>query len=279
MAGKNKNKIKGEGKGKTKGKGGGGFSEATDHTKKLINVQAEKTTKKINQKKKADPKHYHGHRERLRRKLEIHGPEKLADYEILELLLFRSLPRKDTKAIAKALINTFGSVAGVLNAPTKELKNISYIGNITAIDLKAVAAAYNIGKRDELKEKKQILGSWTDVIHYCTNKMAHEPIEQFRILFLNRKNALIKDEQQQSGTVDHTPVYPREIIKRALELNATALVLVHNHPSGDPQPSQADIDMTKTIIESTSVMGITVHDHIIVGKNGHSSMRKMGLII
>ena len=260
-----------------------GFGEAATQklkTKKTTDdnvVVKPKPKKQITKLPKERP-HFHGHRDRLRRKFEMHGAEKLADYEILELLLFRSIPRKDTKPIAKSLINTFGSVSGVLNAPIQDLKQVPDLGNNTALDLKAVAAAYNLGKRDELVEKKEILGSWSDVIHYCTNKMAHENIEQFRILFLNKKNALIKDEVQQTGTIDHTPVYPREIIKRAIELNASALILVHNHPSGDPNPSQADIKMTEIIIEATAAMGILVHDHIIVGKNGHSSMKKMGLI-
>ena len=277
MAVKKKNKKESE-----KSKNPKGFGEATTQklkTKKVEdNVVAKPKPKKQITKLPEERPHFHGHRDRLRRKFEMHGAEKLADYEILELLLFRSIPRKDTKPIAKSLISTFGSVSGVLNAPIIDLKQVPDLGKNTALDLKAVAAAYNLGKRDDLREKKEILGSWSDVIHYCINKMAHENIEQFRILFLNKKNALIKDEEQQTGTIDHTPVYPREIIKRAIELNASALILVHNHPSGDPNPSQADIKMTNTIIEATAAMGILVHDHIIVGKNGHSSMKKLGLI-
>lgn len=226
---------------------------------------------------KAEKPHYHGHRERLRDRFRDGGVEALADYELLELLLFRSIPRADTKATAKALLSRFGSFAEVLGAPEHLLREVKGVGASVALDLKAVAAAAARMTRGEIA-KRQILGNWNQVIDYCRAAMAFEPREQFRILFLDKKNVLIADEVQQSGTVDHTPVYPREVIRRALELSATAIILVHNHPSGDPSPSRADIEMTKTIIDTGRPLGITVHDHIIVGRNGHASLKGMQLI-
>ena len=221
--------------------------------------------------------HYHGHRDRLREKFSRNGPSSLADYELLELLLFRFIPRVDTKPVAKALLNRFGSIAGVLGAEERELTQIPKIGTLAARDIKVVAAIASQSLLSEIQERT-VLSSWSAVISYCTATMAHEKIEQFRILFLNKKNALIADEVQQTGTIDHTPVYPREVIKRALEVSASAIILVHNHPSGDPTPSKADIDMTRTIIESAVPMGIVVHDHIIVGKMGHASLKGLQLI-
>ena len=176
-----------------------------------------------------------------------------------------------------ALLAQFGSIAGVLGAPERELVQITRIGTKAARDIKVVAALASRSLRAEI-EARPVLSSWSAVINYCTSAMAHEKIEQFRILFLNKKNHLIADEVQQSGTIDHTPVYPREVIKRALELSASAIILVHNHPTGDPTPSRADIDMTKTIIESAAPMGIVIHDHIIIGKQGHASMKGLQLI-
>ena len=221
--------------------------------------------------------HYHGHRDRLRQKFGRAGADALEDYELLELLLFRFIPRADTKPVAKALLAQFGSIAGVLGAPERELVQITRIGTKAARDIKVVAALASRSLRAEI-EARPVLSSWSAVIDYCTSAMAHEKIEQFRILFLNKKNHLIADEVQQSGTIDHTPVYPREVIKRALELSASAIILVHNHPTGDPTPSRADIDMTKTIIESAAPMGIVIHDHIIIGKQGHASMKGLQLI-
>ena len=221
--------------------------------------------------------HYHGHRDRLRKKFEQRGESAIEDYELLELLLFRSVPRRDTKPIAKDLLNEFDTLAGVLGASVSELCKVKGIGKSTAIDLKIVAAANIRGMQSELRQKT-VLSSWSSVIDYCNKTMAHEKIEQFRILFLDKKNGLIADEVQQRGTVDHTPVYPREVIKRALEHGATALILVHNHPSGDPTPSRADIEMTKVIIEAAAPMNITIHDHIIIGKDGHVSMKGLQLI-
>ncbi|MEQ1952510.1 RadC family protein [Mesorhizobium yinganensis] len=224
----------------------------------------------------AKPQHA-GHRDRLRQRFREAGSGALADYELLELLLFRSIPRADTKARAKALLKRFGSLAEVLGAPEHLLREVEDIGEGAALDLKVVAAAAQRMARGEIKGR-EILSSWTQVIDYCRAAMAFEDREQFRILFLDKKNALIADEVQQTGTVDHTPVYPREVVRRALELSATAVILVHNHPSGDPTPSRADIDMTKTIIASAKPLGISVHDHIIIGKKGHTSMKGLMLI-
>lgn len=221
--------------------------------------------------------HYSGHRERLRERLREGGQAALAEYELLETLLFRSIPRADTKPVAKALIARFGSFAEVLGAPEHLLREVKGVGPAVAFDLKLVAAAAERMLKGRIRGR-QVLTSWSDVIDYCRAAMAFEPREQFRILFLDKKNALIADEVQQRGTIDHTPVYPREVVKRALELSATALILVHNHPSGDPTPSRADIEMTRLVVESAKPLGIAVHDHIIVGKNGHASLKGLQLI-
>ncbi|WP_414124013.1 RadC family protein [Rhizobium sp. BR 317] len=221
--------------------------------------------------------HYHGHRERLRNRYRDGGDAALADYEILELLLFRLIPRRDTKPIAKALLARFGTLGGVFGAPTNLLQEISGVGEAVALDLKLVASVAQRMLKSELTGKP-VLSSWKALIDYCHAAMAHEAREQFRILFLDKRNALIADEVQGLGTVDHTPVYPREVVRRALELSATAVILVHNHPSGDSTPSRADIEMTKTIIDTAGPLGITVHDHIIIGKNGHVSFRALRLV-
>jgi DNA repair protein RadC len=218
-----------------------------------------------------------GHRDRLRQRFRDSGADSLADYELLELLLFRSIPRADTKARAKALLKRFGSLGEVFGAPEHLLREVEDIGEAAALDLKVVAAAAKKMMRGEIKGR-EILSSWTQVLDYCRAAMAFEDREQFRILFLDKKNALIADEVQQTGTVDHTPVYPREVVRRALELSATAIILAHNHPSGDPTPSRADIDMTKTIIATAKPLGIAVHDHIIIGKKGVASMKGLLLI-
>ncbi len=225
---------------------------------------------------KAKP-HYSGHRQRLRQRFLSHGDQVLADYELLELLLFRTIARADTKPLAKALLNRFGSFAGVLGAEPHLLREVSGCGEAVAQDIKLLAACARRSGKSEIM-KKDVLDSWSKVIAYCMTSMAYENREQFRILFLDKKNRLIADEVQQVGTVDHTPVYPREVIRRALELSSTALILFHNHPSGDASPSRADIDMTKVIISVAAPMNITVHDHIIIGKAGHVSMRGAGLI-
>lgn len=227
--------------------------------------------------KEGDDAHYHGHRERLRSRFRDHGEAALADYEILELLLFRLIPRRDTKPVAKALLDRFGTLAGVFGAPPALLQEVKGIGEAVALDLKLIAAVSQRMLKSELRNK-QVLGSWSSVINYCHAAMAHEDREQFRLLFLDKRNVLIADEVQGRGTVDHTPVYPREVVKRALELSATAIILVHNHPSGDPTPSRADIEMTRTIIETAKPLGITVHDHIIIGRDGHASLKGLRLI-
>jgi len=221
--------------------------------------------------------HFHGHRERLKARFRQSGAESLQDYELLELILFQSVPRRDTKPLAKALLARFGSFSEVLAAPNERLKEIDGVGDAVAHQLKVLLAAAQRFGRDPVR-KATVLDSYTAVVDHCRAAMAFAPIEQFRILFLDRKNQLISDEVQQSGTVDHTPVYPREVVKRALELSATAVILVHNHPSGDPTPSRADIDMTKSVVDIAKPLGIAVHDHIIVGKNGHASFRALELI-
>jgi DNA repair protein RadC len=225
----------------------------------------------------AETPHYHGHRKRLRERFHGAGPDALSDYELLELALFPALPRRDTKPLAKSLLKTFGSFAEVIHAPIARLREVDGIGDASINQIKLIAAAAHRIARGEIR-RSVALSSWNDVIDYCRTGMAFADKEQFRLLFLDKRNQLIADEVQQTGTVDHTPVYPREVIKRALELSATALILVHNHPSGDPTPSQADIAMTKAIIDIATPLGISVHDHIIVGKNGHASLKGMKLI-
>lgn len=222
-------------------------------------------------------KHFEGHRDRLRQRFEEAGADALADYELLEMLLFRSIPRADTKAPAKALLERFGSIGEVLGAPASRLREVKGIGHAAALDIRLAAALTQRMLKNELRGK-QVLSSWAKVLEYCRATMAFEEREQLRILFLDKKNALIRDERQQTGTVDHTPVYPREVVRRALELSATAIILVHNHPSGDPTPSRADIEMTKTLIETAKPLGIAIHDHIIIGKDGHASLKGMQLI-
>ena len=221
--------------------------------------------------------HYFGHRERLRKRFREAGADALTDYELLELVLFRALPRRDVKPLAKELIARFGSFAEVIAAPTSRLKEARGLGDSAITDLKVIQAAANRLARGQLK-KRPVLSSWSAVLDYCRTAMAFAEKESFRVLFLDKRNQLIADELQQTGTVDHTPVYPREVVKRALELSATAIILVHNHPSGDPTPSRADIQMTQTIAEVAKPLGISVHDHIIVGKEGHASLKGLRLI-
>lgn len=221
--------------------------------------------------------HFHGHRERLRDRLRETGGTALPDYELLELVLFRALPRRDTKPLAKALIERFGSFAEVVSAPASRLAEISGVGEAVITELRLIRASAERMAKGSLKDRT-VLSSWSAVLDYCRMTMAFADKEQFRILFLDKRNNLIAEELQQTGTVDHTPVYPREVVKRALELSATALILVHNHPSGDPTPSQADIQMTRTIADVAQPLGITIHDHIIIGKDGHASFRGLGLL-
>ena len=223
------------------------------------------------------PAHYLGHRERLRARLLEAGPDAVADYELLELVLFRAIPRRDVKPLAKALIARFGSFAEAIAASPQRLAEIEGISAGVIAEFKIVEASARRFARGEAK-KRLSLGSWAEVIDYCRTAMAFAEREEFRILFLDKRNGLIADEVQGSGTVDHTPVYPREVMRRALELSASALLLVHNHPSGDPTPSSADIAMTQDIIAIAKPLGVSVHDHIIVGRHGHASMRGLRLI-
>ena len=219
--------------------------------------------------------HYHGHRERLRARFMEAGAQALADYEMLELVLFRAVPRRDVKPLAKDLLLKFGSFAEVISAPAERLKQEG-LGEAAVIELKVVQAAAQRLARGEVK-KRTAMSSGTAVIDYVRAAQAFAEKEQFRILFLDKKNRVIADEVQQEGTVDHTPVYPREVVKRALELSATALILVHNHPSGDPTPSQADVEMTRQVAQVARTLGIQVLDHVIVGKDGHVSMKELKL--
>jgi DNA repair protein RadC len=221
--------------------------------------------------------HYHGHRERLKERFREKGHDALADYEFLELVLFRSLPRRDTKPIAKALLARFGSFAEVIAAPPERLKEISGIGESVITDLKLIQAAAQRYTRDQVRGKP-VLSSWSALLDYCRSKMAFADREEFHIIFLDKKNQVLADERQQHGTVDHTPVYPREVVRRALELSASAIILVHNHPSGDPTPSSADVTMTRTIVDVAKPLGIAVHDHLIIGREGHVSFKSLGLI-
>jgi len=223
------------------------------------------------------PPHYYGHRERLRERFREAGADALSDYELLEVVLFRALPRRDVKPLAKALIATFGSFAEAISAPVVRLAEVKGLGDAAITELKLVQAAASRLVRGEVK-KRPVLSSWSAVLDYCRTAQAFSDREQFRVLFLDKRNQFIADELQQVGTVDHTPVYPREVVKRALELSATAIILVHNHPSGDPTPSRADIQITQQIIAVAGPLGIAVHDHIIVGKDGHSSLKGLKLI-
>jgi DNA repair protein RadC len=221
--------------------------------------------------------HYHGHRDRLRARFREAGSDALSDYELLELVLFRALPRRDVKPLAKTLIGKFGSFAEVIAASPHRLAEVDGLGESMITDFKVVEAAARRLAYGEVK-RRPVLSSWSAVLDYCRAAMAFADKEQFRVLFLDKRNQLTTDEVQQVGTVDHTPVYPREVVRRALELSATAVILVHNHPSGDPTPSRADIQMTQQIVEVAKPLGISVHDHIIVGKEGHASLKGLKLI-
>jgi DNA repair protein RadC len=221
--------------------------------------------------------HYTGHRQRLRERFLKGAPDAIPDYELLELVLFRALPRCDTKELAKQLIARFGSFAEVVNAPDQRLKEIDGVGQSVITELRLIRAAALRLVRSNIM-KRPALSSWKEVLEYLRAAQSFEHREQFRVLFLDKKNQLIADEVQQQGTVDYTPVYVREVVKRALELSATAIVLVHNHPSGDPTPSRVDIDMTKQIVAAAGSLGIAVHDHIIVGREGHASLKALRLI-
>jgi len=218
-----------------------------------------------------------GHRGRMRTRLLTAGPQSLADYELLEMVLFLALPRRDTKPIAKALLTRFGSFAAAIAAPLNDLRAMEGIGDAGAAALKTVhAAAVRLAQAEATKGKR--LDNWSKLIDYLTAAMSREPVEQFRVLFLDTRNRLLADEVQARGTVNHTPVYPREVVKRALELHATAIILVHNHPSGDPTPSSDDIEMTREVKLAAAVLSIVLHDHIIVGNGEWRSFRREGLL-
>lgn len=218
-----------------------------------------------------------GHRERLRTRFLQGGADAMPDYELLELTLFAALPRRDTKPLAKTLLARFGSFAEVIAAPRARLMEVKGVGESVASHLKIVeAAAQRLAKTKVMG--RAALSSWSALLDYCTAVMARNETEEFRVLFLDRKNMLVADEVLNRGTVDHAPVYPREIVKRALELNASALILVHNHPSGDPAPSKADIAMTREVMTAAKALGIAVHDHLVIGRSGHSSFKSLGLL-
>lgn len=225
----------------------------------------------------AETPHYHGHRQRLRLRFASAGADSLSDYELLELLLFSAQPRGDVKPLAKRLLKHFGSLGAVLGAEPKLIAEIEGAGDAAVHAVKLAQAISLRTLRDDVMER-HVLGSWDAVLRYCDASMAHLKTEQFRILFLDTRNKLIADEVQQSGTVNHVPLYPREVIKRALDVGASAIILVHNHPSGDPKPSRADIEMTREVVDAGGPLGVAVHDHLVIGKNGHVSFKTMGLL-
>lgn len=227
--------------------------------------------------KAKSPPHYMGHRQRLRDRFMKVGGQAMADYELLELILFQAIPRRDVKPLAKDLMSTFGSFSSVITAPVERLQEFKGLSKTAIAGIKMMQEVAVRLSREEIMDKP-VLSSWQALINYCRTAMAHRKTEQIRILFLDRKNILIADELQGEGTVDHTPVYPREVVKRALDLHASALILVHNHPSGNTAPSQGDIAMTKEIQEACAKLNITIHDHLIIGKKGHSSFKSLGLL-
>ncbi|RTR19556.1 JAB domain-containing protein [Azospirillum griseum] len=230
-----------------------------------------------------DADHHSGHRERLRGRFLNRGADALEDYELLEMVLFTAIPRCDVKPLAKTLIQAFGDLWGVVNAPAERLRGFKVdrasMNSDVAVATVRIVGAAALRAMQQRVINRPVLASWQALLDYCAAAMAHEPTEQFRLLFLDRKNILIADEVQQRGTVDHTPVYPREVVKRGLELSASAVILVHNHPSGDPTPSRADIEMTKEIVRAAQAVGLAVHDHLIIGKGGkHTSFKAQRLL-
>lgn len=223
------------------------------------------------------PSYIKDHRQRLRARFMAGGPDAMPDYELLELVLFRALPRRDVKPLARTLLERFGDFNRVISAPETRLRDIDGIGDAVVVELKIIEASAQRLARARVMQQ-HVVSSWDALIDYCHTAMAHRETEQFRVLYLDRKNTLIADEPQAKGTVDHVPVYPREVAKRALELNACAIILVHNHPSGDPTPSPADIDMTAQIVRACDALGLTLHDHLIIGKSAEISFRSEGLI-
>ncbi len=226
----------------------------------------------------APPKPDHlGHRERLRERLLNGGTDALPEYELLEFLLYSAQARRDTKPLAKALLQRFGNLASVLGADREALKGVRGMGDASVAAVLAVRAAAAHFLKGEVT-KRDVISSWQALVDYCNAQMGFAETEAFHLLFLDRKNALIADERQQRGTVDHTPVYPREVVKRALELGASALIMVHNHPSGDPTPSKADIEMTRAVAKALAAVGIALHDHVVLGRGRHASFKSLGLI-
>lgn len=224
-----------------------------------------------------DKPHFHGHRDRLRARFAEAGGTALADYELLELFLFRSIPRRDVKPLAKALIARFGDLGRVVSADPAQLTEVEGISEKVALDLKLLHAASVRIAREQVTGRP-VISSWSALLDYCRTALQHASTEEFRVLFLDKKNRLIADEFQARGTVDHAPVYPREIVKRALALDASALILVHNHPSGDPTPSSADIEMTKRLKEAAKPFDIVIHDHLVVGRDKTASFKALGLL-
>ncbi len=230
----------------------------------------------LEDKAKSGEPHYVGHRERLRDRF-IANPDALPDYEVLELLLATAIPRRDVKPIAKSLIERYGNFAEVITAPYDHLLRAEGLGPASAAVLKVVQEAALRLTRLEIIDRP-VISSWDQLLDYCNAAMGRLPTEQFRLLFLDRKNVLIADELQQKGTVDHTPLYPREVVKRSLELNASAIIMVHNHPSGDPTPSKADIEMTRAVRDALKGVSIVLHDHLVIGRKGHTSFKSVGLL-
>ena len=223
------------------------------------------------------PSYIADHRQRLRARFMAGGAQAMPDYELLELVLFRAIPRRDVKPLARALMDRFGDFNRVISAPEARLREVGGVGDAVVVELKIVEAAAQRLARARVMQR-HVVSSWDALIDYCHTSMAHRETEQFRVLYLDRKNVLIADEEQARGTVDHVPVYPREVAKRALELNASALILVHNHPSGDPTPSRQDIDMTAQIATACEELGLTLHDHLIIGKSQELSFRAEGYL-
>lgn len=221
--------------------------------------------------------HQTGHRQRLRERFLASGGEGLADYEILEMILFSAIPRADTKPLAKELIKTFGSLSKVFTAPAYDLAQVKGMGEAAVVAVKTIQLAASKMLQGQVMQQS-VLSSWQQVLDYCQLAMASLKVEQFRVLFLDNKNKLIRDEVQQEGTINHTPLYPREVVKRALELGAAAIIMVHNHPSGDPTPSKADIEMTKQVAQAAKALDVVLHDHLIIGIKDHFSFKSMGLI-
>jgi DNA repair protein RadC len=223
------------------------------------------------------PSYIADHRQRLRDRFMQAGGAALPDYELLEMVLFRAIPRQDVKPLARVLLDTFGDFNRVISASPARLQLVKGAGPAVVLELKLIEAAAQRLMRARVMQKP-VLSSWDALLDHCHTTMAHRETEQFRVLYLDRKNVLVADEEQARGTVDHVPVYPREIVKRALELNASALILVHNHPSGDPTPSEADIVMTAQVQDACQALGLTLHDHLIIGKERELSFRAQRLL-